>query len=260
MEKNARRALTVIQHEDDCPPGMLEPLARAAGLTLNVIRPYRGEALPSLSSIASTSRGLIILGGGPGPLEDDRYDWLAPCRKLCLDAVEITFPLFGICLGEELLGAALGSAITRRPEPAVGLCTVKTQPAAATDPLFSHAGLHETGTVFRAFQWHKDEVSALPTTTPGGTPIVPLAVDSEGRLEAFRAGEAAWGVQFHPEVTPAIATRWAATSALTPAERERDSFAREIEQWRASAQGMHRSDGALRLLEAFLHLVQPSRH
>ena len=114
--------------------------------------------------------------------------------------------------------------------------------------------------MFRAFQWHKDEVSALPTTTPGGTPIVPLALDSEGRLEAFRAGEAAWGVQFHPEVTPAIATRWAATSALTPAERERDSFAREIEQWRAGAQGMHGSDGALRLLEAFLHLVQPARH
>ncbi len=132
---------------------MLEPLARAAGLTLNVIRPYRGETLPSLTSIASTSRGLIILGGGPGPLEDDRYNWLAPCRKLCLDAVETTFPLFGICLGEELLGAALGSAITRRPEPAVGLCTVIAQPAAATDPLFSRAELHETGTVFRAFQW-----------------------------------------------------------------------------------------------------------
>ncbi len=257
MVKNARASLTVIQHEDDCPPGMLEGLADRVGLALTLVRPYRGEKLPSLESIEANSRGLVILGGGPGPLQDERYDWLSPCRALCLDAVESGFPLFGICLGEELLGAALGGKITRRPKPAVGLCEVVPEPAAARDPLFARAGLRSPNEAFRAFQWHQDEVSALPAASSTGAPITPLALDSDGRLEAFRVGEAAWGVQFHPEITPAIATRWATTSALTPRDRESGSFAREIERWRGSGNG---SDAALRLLEAFVDVVACAPH
>lgn len=252
MEKDTLTALTVIQHEDDCPPGMLSSLASEAGVALTCVRPYLGEELPSVESMVSTSRGLIILGGGPGPLQDDRYDWLAPCRNLCLDAVEKEFPLFGICLGEELLGAALGSEITRRPKPAVGLCDVFPEPAAATDPLFTRASLNTPDKAFRAFQWHQDEVSALPAATLSGDPIVPLALDAEGRLEAFRVGEKAWGVQFHPEITPEIATRWATTSALMPSDREVGSFARDIERWRGTT---GRSDAALRLLAAFLDIA-----
>lgn len=255
MTKNARGTLTVIQHEDDCPPGMLEDLAFEKGLELAIVRPYSGEELPSLESIKANSRGLVILGGGPGPLQDERFDWLAPCRALCLDAVESGFPLFGICLGEELLGAALGSEITRRPKPAVGLCEVVPEPAASSDPIFTRAGLANPYETFPAFQWHQDEVSALPPASPSGAPVVPLALDPDGRLEVFRAGNAAWGVQFHPEITPEIATRWATTSALMPSDRETGSFAHEIEQWRASSD---EADAALRLLEAFVTLVAPT--
>ena len=256
MGNNVRETLTVIQHEDDCPPGLLEGLARRSGLALALVRPYRGEPLPSFDNLASTSQGLVILGGGPGPLQDEHYDWLAPCRHLCLDTLEESFPLLGICLGEELLGAALGSAITRRPKPAVGLRTVLPEPAAATDPLFARAEVHAPHQAFHAFQWHQDEVSALPSETPSGAPIVPLARDEEGRLEAFRAGKAAWGVQFHPEITPAIATRWATTSALTPSDRDPESFAREIERWRGSNKGV---DAPVRLLDAFVRFACSAR-
>jgi GMP synthase (glutamine-hydrolysing) len=53
---------------------------------------------------------------------------------------------------------------------------------------------------FTAFQWHSYEF----TLPPGATPLA----RSEVCLQAFRAAEVAWGIQFHAEVSRADAESW----------------------------------------------------
>jgi GMP synthase (glutamine-hydrolysing) len=72
--------------------------------------------------------------------------------------------------------------------PEIGWYPVQTTAGAAGDPLLG--GL---GPSFQALEWHSFEFS-LP---PGATALA----RSELCLQAFRAGEAAWGIQFHAEVS-----------------------------------------------------------
>jgi GMP synthase (glutamine-hydrolysing) len=58
----------VVQHEDACPPAWLGEWLTAGGLTLDVRRPYAGEALPESMSAHS---GLVVLGGSMGAYDED---------------------------------------------------------------------------------------------------------------------------------------------------------------------------------------------
>ena len=82
-----------------------------------------------------------------------------------------------------------------RPER--GSCAVALRPEAAGDALF--AGLPGE---FRVIQNHRDQVTELP---PGA---VRLAESDACPVQAFRVGERAWGVQFHPEVGADRLERW----------------------------------------------------
>ena len=82
----------VVQHEDLAPLGRLatiEPLA------LEVVRPDRGEELPSS---AAGLDGLLVLGGHMAAWEDDVAPWLPATRALLVDAVDRGTPTLAICL------------------------------------------------------------------------------------------------------------------------------------------------------------------
>ncbi len=80
---------------------------------------------------------------------------------------------------------------------------------------------------FMALQWHSYSFS-LP---PGAQA---LAGRPDG-LHAFRCGPAAWGVQFHPEVSAATADLWVG-EAEELLERQRPGWAAEL---RGSERGLH---------------------
>ncbi len=77
----------------------------------------------------------------------------------------------------------------------------------------------------RVLQWHWEEIDVLP---PGA---VLLATSPAYRHQAFRLGEAAWGVQGHPEVTPEIAAAWAREDSplLVAAGRRPEDLVAEVE-------------------------------
>jgi GMP synthase (glutamine-hydrolysing) len=75
----------------------------------------------------------------------------------------------------------------------MGTVTVSTLPGAAADPLFD--GLGET---FAAHATHLQTVVAPP---PKATVLARSGLDD---CQAFRWGDAAWGVQFHPEFSAGI--------------------------------------------------------
>ena len=183
-----RPRLLVVQHQDD---GGLGRLAApfAAATRLDVRRPDRGEPLPEdLDGV----HGLVVLGGSMAAWEDDVAPWLPGTRRLLALAVASGVPVFGICLGAQLLAFATGGRVQRGPHGIeAGLARILPTAAADGDPLM--AALPAAG--FVGAQGHQDAVVELP---PGA---VLVATGSPYPHQAFRLGATAWGVQYHPEVT-----------------------------------------------------------
>jgi GMP synthase (glutamine-hydrolysing) len=190
-------SLLVVQHEDDCPAGWLGEWMSPVGVVLDVCRPYRGDALPTTMD---GHDALLVLGGAMGAGDDDRCPWLPATRALIRDAVGVGAPLLGVCLGHQLVAAALGGTVVVNPQGrSLGITEVRRNEQGRADPLLSAV---PDGAV--AVQWNNDVVANLP----GGATV--LARDGRGDVQVARFTAQAWGVQFHPEVSPAIFRAWVA--------------------------------------------------
>lgn len=184
--------IDVIEHEPGCP---LDRFGGWLGVDVRVVRPYLGEALPS-----SPGDGLIVLGGEMSAYDDGVAPWLPAVRSLLVAAVRSEVPTLGICLGAQLLAVACGGSVEVGAAPGreSGVVSVSWLPAAAHDPMVG--GLPAP---FPGPSMHADAVSVLPPDAVwlGSSPMYPHQV--------FRVGPAAWGVQFHPEVSQPTFAGWA---------------------------------------------------
>lgn len=186
--------IVVIEHEPDCVldrfGDWLDDLA-----TVDIVRPYAGEAVPA----TVPGDGLIVLGGEMSAYEDTAAPWLPAVRELLTRAVRDRVPTLGICLGAQLLAVACGGEVrVRAPQGReAGVIEVRWRREAAADPLVG--GLPDP---LAAPSMHADAVVRLP---PGA---VWLGSGDRYPYQAFRVGPAAWGVQWHPEVSPAALLDW----------------------------------------------------
>jgi GMP synthase (glutamine-hydrolysing) len=178
--------ILVIQHDADKGLGLFtQPLADA-GLELDV--QFAGHGELELADHA----GVIALPGVANP--DDGTRAITSTRALLREALRQELPIFGICLGAELLAEAAG-AKSGRCEPEWGFHRVSLRAAARDDELLGD--LPAQVDVFQAHNYGFD----LPSNA------VALA-GSPGALQAFRVGHNAWGVQFHPEPTLEMLDSW----------------------------------------------------
>jgi GMP synthase (glutamine-hydrolysing) len=138
------------------------------------------------------ARGLVVMGGSMGVYEADRYPFLRDELRLIEDALQRDLPILGICLGSQLLAAALGAPVFPSGIKEIGWYPIEFDAEARRDPLF--AGMPEH---LEAFHWHGDTFQ-LPA---GATR---LASSKKTREQAFRYGQRAWGLQFHLEVTAPV--------------------------------------------------------
>jgi GMP synthase (glutamine-hydrolysing) len=187
--------LLFIQHADDCPPGWFGEWLSDSGVGYDVIHGGRGDEIPAeLGKYA----GLVVLGGDMGANDDADNPWLTPTKALIASVVRSGGCFLGICLGHQLAAAALGGEVIRNPlGEAAGLTPVALTTAGRSDPLL---GIVADGA--RAVQWNRDIVSRLPV----GANL--LATAPDGTAQAARYGDFAWGVQFHPETSPAVFNSW----------------------------------------------------
>jgi GMP synthase (glutamine-hydrolysing) len=191
-----RRHLLVIEHEADAPVSLFGEWLTAAGIDLDVVRPWRGDSVPRRVG----ADGLVVLGGAMSANDDDVAAWLPDVRSLLQAAVPAGVPTLGICLGAQLMAVAAGGRVERGDGgPELGVCPLALTTAAASDRLF---GALRPPVV--ATQWHLDAITVPPTGA------VVLASSDQYDVQAFRLGDRAWGVQFHPEVNGAVVRGWAA--------------------------------------------------
>ena len=187
------RALVVV-HDPDEGPGLLDEWLPAAGLELDVLRPYDGDPLPERVD----ADALIVLGGPYAAYDDASAPWLPATKQLLRTAVAERLPVLGICLGAQLLAEAAGG-VTEPGEsgPELGARLVAKRDVAGADPL-----VWDTPMSWICLQWHWDAVTELP---PGATL---LASSTRYPHQMFRVGERAWGMQFHVEATAEMARSW----------------------------------------------------
>jgi GMP synthase (glutamine-hydrolysing) len=193
QERVDRRRVVVIEHEPGCPLDRFGGWLR--GVTVEVVRPHAGDSVP-----AYVRDGLIVLGGQMSAYDDGVAPWLPAVRDLQARSAADGLPTLGICLGAQLLAVACGGRVEVAAAPGreSGVIDVHWRPQAASDPLV--AGLADP---FPGPSMHADAVVELP---PGSTW---LGLSEMYPHQAFRVGPAAWGVQFHPEVSLRTFTGWA---------------------------------------------------
>lgn len=186
----------VVEHERDADAALIGERLDAAGITQRVVGPDR--AVPVPRSAAGVD-GVLVMGGTPGPTNDEQAPWLPSVRALIADCLTTRTPYLGVCLGAQLLAHVAGGTVVSATRPEVGLLCVEPLAAAADDPLLG--GLQGRAA---ALQWHWLEASRLPAGS------VPLARSERCANQAFRVGDAAWGLQFHLEALPRTARAWVA--------------------------------------------------
>ena len=159
------------------------------------------------------ARGLPIVSAHAW--EEERLPFLGRERGLLREAVDAGVPVLGICLGGQLLARALGAEVRPAEQPETGWLTVEATPEAAGDALLSHLRAP-----VGVYQWHLD-VFDLPAGA------VRLARSPQSPNQAFRYGERAWGLQFHPEVDLPLYTGWIQNYPGAPARMGLDPDALE---------------------------------
>ena len=173
------------------PPGVFEDVLRERGATLHRVEVDAGDELPDWREFEA-----IVAMGGPMSANDDLVlPWLAGEKQLIGDAVRAGMPFWGVCLGVQLLAASLGARVYAGAEPEVGVLPVELTEEGRRDPVF--AAVPPT---LPALQWHGDTFD-LPdgAVRLAGSPAYPN--------QAFRFASA-YGVQFHLEVSAAMARKW----------------------------------------------------
>ena len=221
--------LLVFQHVAAEPLGTLDPLIRRRG---HRIRFVNFERDPQAQPDIDRYRGLIVLGG-PMNVEDQAHRrHLVTELRTIERALAQGKPVLGICLGAQLLAHALGASVRKLPQPEIGWYDLTATEAGRNDPVLAALGAEAP-----VFQWH-----AYGFDLPHGA--TQLARTSGCEQQAFRYGDNAYGVQFHPEVDAALIDRWLArpdyceelSAAGCDAQAIRDQTAARIGALRTQAE------------------------
>ena len=221
------QVLVVLHDVDDNLNELAIPFAEAGlrMITWDVERDPDGA--PSLDALDRFS-GIVSLGAYAGVPDEPKHPWMTHEKRMLEHALAVGMPVLGLCFGSQLLAAAAGAAFRPSPVPELGWTRVRMTAEAASDPVIAPLARSavERDEV-EVFHYHFDSHD-LPEEAV-------LLAHTDGIIEAYRLGDAAWGLQFHLEVGLATQLAWIAggrhvyeREGVDPTEQERLSH----ENWR----------------------------
>ena len=204
----AREKILIVLHQENSTPGRVGHVLKERGYTLDIRRPRFGDPLPD----SMEEHAAAVIFGGPMSANDPddfvkrEIDWTeVPMRDGA--------PFLGICLGAQMLAKQLGARVDFHDK---GHAEIGYYPLTPTE-----AGKSLLDWPERVYQWHREGFDA-----PAGTTL--LAEGQDFAHQAFRAGDTAFAIQFHPEVTTLMMNRWTVLAAhrleLPGAQARREHF------------------------------------
>lgn len=186
--------ILVVIHQPTSNPGRVGENLRTLGFDLDLRCPAQGQPLPATMQGHSAA----VVFGGPMSANDDHLDFI----RLELDWITMALasekPYLGICLGAQLLARALGAAVVPHPTGQREIGYYPILPTSARQEMLLSP--------LMVYQWHQEGFML-----PMGSHL--LATGSTFPHQAFRYGQRAYGLQFHPEITAGMVNHWTTEGA-----------------------------------------------
>jgi GMP synthase (glutamine-hydrolysing) len=159
----------------------------------------------------------VFILGGPMSVNDN-LDYLLEEKKLINSSFNLGVPIFGICLGSQLIASSCGGKVYRGPKKEIGWGEVRIT-SKGQSSIFDKI----IGSKIRVFHWHGDTFS-LPSEAD-------VLSESDLYIQAFRFKNA-FGIQFHLEVTKNMIKNWIRKydKELKNEKISRDGFLNDIDR------------------------------
>lgn len=135
---------------------------------------------------------LLIMGGCMNVDEEIKFPWLRQEKAFIKAAVDAGKKVLGICLGSQLLAAALGSKVYPASQKEIGFLPLQFTGGALAHPFFQHFN-----NLYTVFQWHGDTFDL-----PGNALLI--ASTDVCKHQAYLINNHVLGLQFHFEMNETV--------------------------------------------------------
>ena len=175
-------------------------------LSIRVIDVTMNQSLPEYADCAG-----VVITGSPA-MVTDKLPWSVALEQWLPGLVEQRIPVLGVCYGHQLMAESLGGEAGNHPQgKEIGTVCIQLTEAAKNDAL-----LQLLPATFPAHVTHTQSALQLPPQA------VHLASNDYEPNHAFRVGDCAWGLQFHPEFDATVMRAYISEQMDTLREGGRD--------------------------------------
>jgi GMP synthase (glutamine-hydrolysing) len=180
----------VIRHVAFENLGTFAPVLAGAGFDLSLM----DAGVDDVYEPILRSDLVVVLGGPIGVYDQERYPFLGDELRALGRRLREGRPTLGICLGAQLMAAALGARVYPGSQKEIGIGAIELTEAGKASCLATLAGQP-------VLHWHGDTFD-LPEHAQR------LASTSAYENQAFALGRNILGLQFHPEVDAHRFEQW----------------------------------------------------
>lgn len=184
------KPVRIFQHVACEGPGYLGTFLEQHNVPFEVICIDEGISVPTnLDDIS----GLVFMGGGMNVT--DPLQWINEEKELIRTAIAKNIPVMGICLGAQLMSAALNGKIIHDPNMEIGWHAVE-----ADINNKDNEWLEELPDEFVPFHWHADTFTVPEEAT--------VLLHSKCRMNQAFSINNSIAMQFHLEMTTEMVKEW----------------------------------------------------
>lgn len=174
-----------FQHVEFEGLGSIEEWVTLSRHSLTATRFFENIWFPEIADI-----DWLIVMGGPMSVNDElKFPWLAEEKKYIKKAIDAGKVVIGICLGSQLVSAALGAKVYQNKEKEIGWFDIELTCFAKSDKLF-----FDMKDKLKVFHWHGDTFD-LPEKA------IHLAYSKGCKNQAYIYKDRVLALQFHLEPT-----------------------------------------------------------